>query len=86
MNYSKVKVYSTTTCPYCRMEADWLKSKNITFEEVKVDQNQEEARNMVEKTGQMGVPVTEIQYTDRDPEYIVGFNPPQLSYMLGLNN
>lgn len=86
MNYSKVKVYSTTTCPYCKMEADWLKSKKIEFEEVKVDQNHEEAKHMVEKTGQMGVPVTEIQYKDRKSEYIVGFNPPQLAYMLGVHN
>jgi len=39
---------------------------------------------MVKKTGQMGVPVTEIEYADRKPEYIVGFNQPQLSYMLGV--
>lgn len=84
MNYSKVKVYSTTTCPYCKMEVEWLKSKEIPFEEVKVDQNYEEAKQMVEKTGQMGVPVTEIQYKDRKSEFVVGFNTPQLSYMLGV--
>lgn len=84
MNYSKVKVYATTTCPYCTMVADWLKTKNVEFEKILVDQNEQAAREMVEKTGQMGVPVTEIQYTDRKSEYVVGFNQPQLAYMLGV--
>lgn len=84
MNYSKVKVYSTTTCPYCKMEVEWLRSKQVNFEEVKVDLQHEEAKQMVEKTGQMGVPVTEIEYPDRKSEYIVGFNTAQLSYMLGV--
>ena len=84
MNYSKVKVYATTTCPYCTMVADWLKTKNVEFEKILVDQNEQAARDMVEKTGQMGVPVTEIQYKDRKSEYVVGFNQPQLAYMLGV--
>mgnify|MGYP000028113172 CR=1 FL=1 len=84
MNYSNVKVYSTTTCPYCKMETAWLKSKQIRFEEVKVDQNQDEANTMIQKTGQMGVPVTEIQYPDRKSEFVIGFNEPQLKYMLGV--
>lgn len=84
MNYSNVKVYATTTCPYCTMVADWLKSKNVAFEKVLVDQNHEAAKEMVEKTGQMGVPVTEIAYTDRKSEFVIGFNQPQLSYMLGV--
>ena len=84
MNYSKVKVYATTTCPYCTMVADWLTSKNVPFEKILVDQNQNAAREMVEKTGQMGVPVTEISYEDRKPEFVIGFNQPQLAYMLGV--
>jgi glutaredoxin 3 len=84
MNYSKVKVYATTTCPYCTMVADWLKDKNVEFEKILVDQDQTAAMEMVQKTGQMGVPVTEIAYLDRKAEYIVGFNQPQLAYMLGV--
>lgn len=84
MNYKKVKVYATTTCSYCIMVADWLISKKVAFEKILVDQNQQAAEDMVKKTGQMGVPVTEIEYADRKPEYIVGFNQPQLSYMLGV--
>ena len=84
MNYSNVKVYATTTCPYCTMVADWLTSKNVKFEKVLVDQNQQAAMEMVKQTGQMGVPVTEIQYPDRKPEVVIGFNQPQLAYMLGV--
>ncbi len=84
MNYSNVKVYATTTCPYCTMVADWLKSKNVTFDKVLVDQDQQAANEMIQKTGQMGVPVIEIGYADRKSEFIVGFNQPQLAYMLGV--
>jgi glutaredoxin 3 len=84
MNYTKIKVYATTTCPYCTMVADWLKSKNVPFEKILVDQNQEAARDMIERTGQMGVPVTEIEYKDRKPEYVIGFDRNQLAYMLGV--
>ena len=84
MNYSKVKIYATTTCPYCTLAADWLTGKNVKFEKIMVDQDQNEAEKMVEKTGQMGVPVIEIEYPDRKSEYVVGFNQPVLSYMLGV--
>ena len=84
MNYSNVKIYATTTCPYCIMVAEWLTSKNVQFAKVMVDHDQKAAENMVQKTGQMGVPVIEIEYPDRKPEYVIGFNQPQLSYMLGI--
>jgi len=66
------------------MIADWLESKHITYEKVLVDQDQKAAQDMVQKTGQMGVPVTEIAYPDRKSEFVVGFDQPQLAYMLGI--
>lgn len=81
----KIKLYSTTTCPYCKMEAAWLTEKKVAYEEVHVDQNQQEAEKMVEKTGQMGVPVTAIEYEGGEEEFIVGFNKPQLSKILEVN-
>lgn len=81
-----VKLYSTTTCPYCKMEAAWLREKKITFEEVHVDFNQTAAEEMVAKTGQMGVPVTAISYEDSYEDFIVGFDKPQLSQILSINN
>lgn len=77
-----VKLYSTRTCPYCMMEKAWLDNEKIKHEIVYVDSNQEEAMNMVRKTGQMGVPVTEIKFENGQEEYIVGFNKPVLSQIL----
>jgi len=84
MNYKQITVFATTTCPYCTMIENWLKSKKVEFKKILVDQDHEAARHMVKLTGQMGVPVTEIEYKDDRTEFVIGFNQPQLSYMLGV--
>ena len=56
----KVKVYSTETCPWCIKVKDWLTENNVEFENIDVNTNQEAAKEMVAKTGQMGVPVIDI--------------------------
>ncbi len=81
---TNVRLYSTTTCPYCQMEKAWLDQGGVKHEVVYVDLDQKEAQKMVDKTGQMGVPVTEIQFEDSEPEYIVGFDKGQLSAILGV--
>jgi glutaredoxin len=58
MTAKEVKVYSTTTCPYCIMEKQWLDANKIPHKVVYVDRDEKEAMRMVENTGQMGVPVT----------------------------
>jgi glutaredoxin len=80
-----VKLYSTTTCPYCKMEASWLTDKKVKFEEVKVDLDQTEAEEMVRKTGQMGVPVTAIKYEGGEEEFIVGFDKSKLTQVLQIS-
>ena len=52
-----VKVYSTGSCPYCHMVKDFLKKNKIKFEDIDVSCNHEAANDMIEKSGQMGVPV-----------------------------
>jgi len=69
----KIIVYSTPACSYCHQLKDFLKDRNIEFEDIDVSQNQEAAQRMVEKTGQMGVPVTEV-----GDEFIVGFDMEKL--------
>lgn len=64
-----VKVYSTPTCPYCKLAKDYLKEKNIAFEDIDVAANSDAAQDMVKKSGQMGVPVLEI-----NGQIIVGWN------------
>jgi len=75
----KVRVFSTVSCPYCHMEKDWLKEHKIEFEDIDVSSNQEAANEMVEKSGQMGVPVTDI-----DGEMVVGFDKERLKKLLDI--
>jgi len=66
---AKVTVYTTKTCPWCVKVKEFLKSKNIKFEDINVGLDQKAAEEMVEKSGQMGVPVTDI-----DGTVIVGYD------------
>lgn len=74
-----VKVYSTATCPYCIKVKQFLKDNNIGFEDIDVSGNQEKAEEMVSKSGQMGVPVLDIE-----GEIIVGFDKGKITAALGL--
>lgn len=64
-----VKVYSTPSCPWCTVAKNYLKSKNVKFEDMDVSKNREAAMEMVQKSGQRGVPVIDI-----DGNIIVGFD------------
>ncbi len=66
---TKIKVYSTTACPWCYRLKDWLKEKGIKFEEVDVGSDRKAAQEMMKKSGEMGVPQIEI-----DGKMIVGFD------------
>ena len=74
-----VKVYSTPTCPYCVTLKNFLKEHNIQFEDIDVSQNELAQKEMIEKSGQMGVPVVEI-----DGQIIVGFDRERISELLDL--
>ena len=86
LTVKKIKLYATTTCPYCKIEASWLDSQKIKYEYTLVDLNQEAGEEMVRKTGQMGVPVTEIVYDNGEEEYIIGFDRQRLSEVLQVKN
>ena len=79
-----ITVYSTTTCPYCKMESSWLDEKKVKHETIYVDRDQERAQEMVDKTGQMGVPVTGVVFDDDSEEFVIGFDKGKLSSLLGL--
>ncbi len=74
-----VKVYSTSTCSYCIRVKEFLKANNIAFENIDVGVDQAAAQEMMNKSGQMGVPVIDI-----DGEMIVGFDKPAISKALGI--
>ncbi|MGB2629784.1 MAG: glutaredoxin domain-containing protein [Candidatus Omnitrophota bacterium] len=75
----KVTVYSTPTCPFCIRTKQFLKDNNIEFEDIDVALSQEKAQEMVQKSGQMGVPVLDIE-----GEIIVGFDREKIAQTLGL--
>jgi glutaredoxin-like YruB-family protein len=74
-----VKIYSTPTCPYCKLTKDFLKEKGIAFVDIDVSADPAAANEMVKKSGQMGVPVADI-----DGQIIVGWNKSALEDALGL--
>jgi glutaredoxin 3 len=72
-----VIVYSTKTCPYCVMAKEYLKSKNVSFEDVDVAQDTNKAMEMIIKSGQQGVPVLDV-----NGKVIVGFNKVEIDSAL----
>lgn len=80
----KVVIYSTTTCPFCKMEKEYLTSKGIAFTNIFVEEDEAKAQEMIKKSGQMGVPVTVITKDDGKEEVVVGFDKPQLNLALSI--
>lgn len=64
-----VTIYTTTHCPYCKMAKEYFKRSGVEYNEINVEDDQKAAEEMVEKSGQMGVPVIDI-----DGKIIVGFD------------
>jgi len=75
----EIKIYTTSTCPYCTMAKDFLKDRGIKYTEFNVGADARARDEMIKKTGQMGVPVIEI-----DEEIIIGFDQRRISEKLGI--
>ena len=76
---ANVKVYSTPTCPYCHIAKQFLAENNIAFEDIDVSASQTLAQEMISKSGQLGVPVVDI-----DGQIIVGFDKARIKQLLGI--
>jgi glutaredoxin 3 len=76
---SKVLIYTTPTCGFCKMAKAFFKKNNIEFEEKDVTTDDKFQKEMIEKSGQMGVPVIII-----DDKIIVGFEQGEVSKALGI--
>ena len=74
-----VTIYSTPMCSWCQIAKDHLRGSGISFEDVDVTTDTSRAREMVEKSGQYGVPVIDI-----DGEIIVGFDRVRIDALLGI--
>lgn len=72
-----IKVYSTPTCPYCHTLKNFLKEKGIEFDDIDVSKDEKGLQEMVDKSGQMGVPVSDI-----DGQIVVGFDRDKICELL----
>ena len=74
-----VVIYSTPTCHFCHAAKEFFKANNVAYTEHDVASDVEKRREMMDKSGQMGVPVIII-----GDELIVGFDKPKISQLLGI--
>ena len=73
-----VKIYTTSTCPWCKKSKEFMKEKGIKFKEFDVGEDDKARDKMIEISGQIGVPVLDI-----DGTILVGFNPKKIEELAG---
>ena len=73
----KIKVYGVPTCPFCKRTKEFLKDKGFDFEDLDVSANHDLAKEMIKKSGQMSIPVIEI-----DEEIVIGFDKEKIEVLL----
>ena len=74
-----VIIYSTPTCPYCKMAKQYMTEHGVEYKEIDVAADAKAAEEMVQRSGQMGVPVIDV-----DGEIIIGFDKDALKKALGI--
>ncbi|MFH1582478.1 MAG: glutaredoxin domain-containing protein [bacterium] len=74
-----VRVFSTPACPYCFTLKEFLKDNKIEFEDIDISSDDAAREEMIEKSGQMVVPVVDI-----NGEFIIGFEKKKISKLLGI--
>ncbi len=77
----KVKIYTTPTCVYCKLAKQFFKENEVDYSETDVTKDRAAAQEMIEKSGQMGVPVIDV-----DGKIIVGFDKPALKKALSITS
>jgi len=76
---AKTIVYSTDTCPWCTVAKDFLKENHVKFEVKNVAEDEDARDELIQKSGQLGVPVLDI-----DGEIIIGFDKEAITQALSL--
>jgi glutaredoxin-like YruB-family protein len=79
-NNKKVTIYSTPTCHFCNMAKDYFNANGIAYDSFDVSTDSAKRAEMMEKSGQLGVPVILIE-----DKVIIGFNKPKLAELLGIS-
>lgn len=74
-----VKIYTTPACVFCKMTKDFFEKNSIAYEELNVASDAKAREEMISKSGQFGVPVTDI-----DGTLVIGFDQARLSELLGI--
>lgn len=80
---ANVTIYTTPTCTYCKAVKQFFAENNVEYKEIDAAADRKAAQEIIEKTGQMGVPVIIID-KDGKEEIVVGFDQPKLAKFLGL--
>lgn len=84
MTKAKVTVYSTTTCPYCKLLKEYLRNRQIEFEDILLDAQPEKIQAYLDKCGNRGVPCTHVKGDDGVETTILGFDKVRIDQALGL--
>lgn len=77
----KITIYSTPTCAFCQMAKEFFKEHNLVYTDINVAEDHAKAQEMVEKSGQLGVPVIVIE-KDGKENIVIGFDRAELSSLL----
>jgi len=80
MSDKQVNIYTTPACQYCKMAKDFFQANNVEYAEYDVQADVDKRQEMIEKSGQMGVPVIFV-----GEEMVIGFDEGRLSELLGLS-
>jgi glutaredoxin-like YruB-family protein len=79
MSFPPVTIYTTKTCGYCKAAKELFQEHSVPFTEIDVGSDSTKAREMIERSGQMGVPVILV-----GNDMVIGFDQPKLQRLLGL--
>lgn len=80
----QVKIYSTQTCPFCKMEKEYLDGHGINYENIFIDEDTKAARDLMALEGQYGVPFTVFTREDGGKETLLGFDKEEINRILGI--
>ena len=76
-----IEIYSTPTCHFCNLAKEWFREKGLIYIEYDVAEDIQKRKEMVELTGQLGVPVIKIE-----EDVLIGFNPNKITELLSSEN
>jgi len=77
---ANIKIYTTPICAFCKQAKEYFKSKGLEYTEYDVSKDTEKQKEMIDKTGQFGVPVIDI-----DGKIVIGFDKPKIEELLKSN-